>query len=275
MLLRSILALLVVFSSIGLTSPAAAKAKKDSKPTLNDVSMEVAALLAVYEFQLTTAQMEKLRALAKDTAARPSKRQAPRASKTFRDKLQALHKAMIAGDDFESLKDDVDELRETEKPSLDDDIALTAAARRRAPEFLKQIKANQLANFLAENAEEIVDPLDTLTNTFWSMRAWQNGDVKDKSDELAEQIAILVAGVDVAKSKKVRGDILALVKHVRAVDDLDLPEELPNLERAAAKLVGSVGPVDVLRNFAEHSLAELLSNPRLEPALRARLKNAK
>jgi hypothetical protein len=40
-------------------------------------------------------------------------------------------------------------------------------------------------------------------------------------------------------------------------------------------LTGEVGPERVLRNRVEHTLAELLSNPRLGPALEKRLKETK
>jgi hypothetical protein len=45
--------------------------------------------------------------------------------------------------------------------------------------------------------------------------------------------------------------------------------EKPDLEKALAKLIGSVGPVQQLKNAMERDLAELLSNPRLVPAIRA------
>jgi hypothetical protein len=271
------LAIWVLASFFALSSAAFAdaKPKKDSKPSLNDISMEVAVLQTVHQFQLTVPQLEKLKALAKETAAKSRRRDAPKASKEFRDKLEALHRALVEGDDFDALQDDVDELREQEKPVLDDDVEITPAARRKTPEVLKQIKANQLANFLSENSDEIVDPTDTLTRHFEDMRDWKNGEVKERSEELADQIAVLVAGIDATKSKKVHDGVITLIKQVRAVEELDLPEELPKLEKAAQKIVGAMSPVDVLRNFVEYNLAELLSNPRLEPALRARLKHLK
>ncbi len=43
-----------------------------------------------------------------------------------------------------------------------------------------------------------------------------------------------------------------------------------DLDKEARKVVGDVGPTDVIRHYMERALAELLSNPRLGAAVEAR-----
>src|SRR5260370_35450936 len=104
------------------------------------------------------------------------------------------------------------------------------------------------------------------------VRGLKNDDWKDRRDDLAEELGILLGGVDEKKAKRVNDAVVALVDTAKGLSDDDFKAKQADLEKEAEKLVGEVGPERVLRNRVERTLAELLSNPRLGPALEARLK---
>src|SRR6266849_6203929 len=108
----------------------AQSARADGKDDAAQLSLQIAALQMLHQFDASPAQMEALAKLAKDTTkARPRK---PKASDKVRQALAELRNALVEGDDDKigELTDRVDDLRSTEKADLDDDIETTAAARK-------------------------------------------------------------------------------------------------------------------------------------------------
>ena len=95
---------------------------------------------------------------------------------------------------------------------------------------------------------------------------------KQLRDEVSEEVARLVAGLDTEKAGHVSDRVVQLLIQVRALKDDEFKKERPELEKTARQIVGEVGPLDVLRHAVERSLADLLSNPRLAAAIDARLK---
>src|SRR5215472_10026345 len=71
---------------------------RNAPPSLNELSMEVAALQALHVFRLTPAQMEKLRNLSKQTAEQAGARPAPKVSAKFRQALLDLRTALAKAD---------------------------------------------------------------------------------------------------------------------------------------------------------------------------------
>jgi len=64
----------------------------------------------------------------------------------------------------------------------------------------------------------------------------------------------------------------AFLKTAHVMREREPKKQRPELEKAARQFVAQVPPTQVLHNVAEHTLAELLSNPRLVAAFDARLK---
>ena len=81
-----------------------------------------------------------------------------------------------------------------------------------------------------------------------------------------------MVGLDVDKADRVNDRVAALLIRVRSLTNEEFAKQQPDLDQAAAKIVGDVGALEVLRHYVEFDLANLLSNPRLAAALDARLK---
>src|SRR5262249_12051859 len=97
-------------------------------------------------------------------------------------------------------------------------------------------------------------------------------EAEDVRDAAAEQVGWLVAGPDAGRSGTVRDQVMALLDRARGLNDADFAKQRPELEKAARQLVGAVTPLDVIRNYLEWAVAQLLSNPRLPAAVDALLK---
>jgi hypothetical protein len=237
--------------------------------------MEVAALQALYQFRFTPEQMVKLKKLAGETAEETGARLAVAVSDAFRRTLFDLRSALVKADDEEriaKLFERLEDLRDAENPELDDAVELTDAARRRAPEVLGWLNARQVATHLAGYGDEFPDPLERILAALNKVRGLKDEQWKQLRDEVSEEVARLVAGLDTEKAGHVSDRVVQLLIQVRALKDDEFKKERPELEKTARQIVGEVGPLDVLRHAVERSLADLLSNPRLAAAIDARLK---
>ncbi len=255
--------------------PKKEEAKKDAEPTLAELSMEMQALRTLYNLRLTTGQMKALAKVANETAEPDRKRNPGEASDEYRKALTALRDALADGSDDDKigeLEDAFADLEEKESPTLGDTVEITAAARKHAPEAFKKMRPSQLASYLGFLADDLVDPHDELIATMKEVRDVKNEDWKDKRDDLADELAWLLGGVDEKKAKRFNEAVVLLVNKAKGLSDEEYKEKQADLEKEAEKLTGEVGPERVLRNRVEHTLAELLSNPRLGAALEARLK---
>ena len=239
----------------------------------NELSLEVAALQMLHQFQFSFAQMEKIRQCAKEAAETGRQRQEAQVSEEYRDRLVELHKALIRGTDAElidQLSDELDDLRYEEKPVLEDDVKITSEARKRAPEVLRLLKANQYAAY-AGLLVDLVDPMDLLTEALPKVRELKRADWREQRQKIAAEIGRLVGGVDVAKEEQLKKGVAALLTKARKLTAQEFEDQRAALEKAARQLVGAISPADVIRNEIEYALAELLSNARLAAALAARL----
>jgi hypothetical protein len=261
--------------ALGLAPGAGAdEPKKPAEPSLNDLSLEVAALQTMYSFKLKPEQLNRLKELAGTTAAKPRERKAAKASDEFRKALEALREALAQDLDdaqVDPLQEQLDGLRDAEMPELDDGVEITAAARRQVPALFKQLTARQVAHYLGDNADEMPVPQEKLVEALDKVRTLNNQKWKELRDDLADEIGWLVAGLDEAAAGKVSDKVVALLSRARGLTDEEFKKQQAELEKEAARLVADAGPTDVLRHFAEHALAELLSNPQLAKAVQARL----
>jgi hypothetical protein len=271
--------LLAVVAGLGLALPCSAQVEPKSAPqiSLNNLSMEVAALQALHQLNLDHAQLEKLQKLAEGTAQKDQERKAGKASKEYRDNLQALRKALTAANDGEAiakLNDDLDALHDKEKPVFNDRVDLTEAARKRGPEAYRLLKANQLAAYLGQIADNVANPLELVAKALDEVREFSEEEWKENHGAIAEDIARTVAGLDSARAKQASDQVTALLVRARKLAKADFQKQQADLEQTARKIVGNAGAETVLRNHVEYELALLLANPRLPQALRARLKNS-
>jgi hypothetical protein len=262
----------------GTSEPRKDEAKADGELSLVELSMEMQALRTLNNLRLTPEQMKALAKVAGDTAEPTRKRNAGKASDAYRKALTELHDALATADDDDKIADLEDafaELEEKEKPDMDDTVTLTGEARKQAPLAFKKMRPSQVAGYLGFLAEEIVDPQDVLVTTMQEVRGIRDEDWKDRRDDLAEELGYLLGGVDEKKSKRFSDAVVALVDKAKKMNDEDYKTKKADLEAEAEKLVSEVEPERVLRNRVERTLAELLSNPRLEAALALRLKEKK
>ncbi len=122
---------------------------------------EVAALQTLYALDASKAQLETLRKIASQTAATPAKGLQVKVTDAYRKKLHALREALVKAaneEEIGKLSDQLEQLRDAEKPELGDDVDITEAAVERAPEVLRMLTAGQVAAFLGSLAQDIVDP---------------------------------------------------------------------------------------------------------------------
>jgi hypothetical protein len=247
--------------------------KKAAELSASDLALDVAVLRTLLYLRATPEQLDSLRKLANETMAKPRPRKG-KASAEFQKILTELREALAEEDEerVEGLDDQLDELTRTESPELDEDVRLTPAARKQAPNLLRRLKPNQAASFLGLYADEIPAPEDRLLDLLDKVRGWKEAEWKDKRDALGDELAALVAGVDEAKAAKVRGEVLDLLGRTRGLKADEFESRRGELENTARRLVGGIGPTEVLRHFLEYRLAELLSNPRLVEALKTRMK---
>jgi hypothetical protein len=262
-------------ASAAMLLPARADDEKaDEDQPLHEISLEVQALRAFDDLGLTQDQLTLLAKLAKETAEPARKRAEPKASAEYRRVLKELRDARVAEEEeqIEELEGELEELKAKEKAAVDDAVAVTKAARKRAPEVFRTFKAHDLAAYYGAVANSVRDPLTHLTTSLGAVRGLEKDEWRDRRDEIADEIAWLVAGADAAKWEKVSDKTAALLSKARALSDEEFKAQEKELEKSAKALVEGAGPDAVLRHYAEWELAELLSNPRLAAAVKARQK---
>jgi hypothetical protein len=249
--------------------------RPEPETPVHDVSLEVQALRALHQFRLTPEQLRWLRRLAQETAQPERDRSKAKASADFRRTLAGLRSAFIEDEDEDmigGLEDKLDQLVENEDPQIDDAVEVTAAARKRAPEVLRRLKPTQLVDFLAARAGEVYDPEDRLVEALDKVRGLDRDEWKSLRDTLAEDLGWALAGVDADRAGRVADQAVGLLSKARGLSDEEFKDRRDDLEKEARALTSRATAEEVLRHLAERAAAQLLSNPRLDAALKARLK---
>jgi hypothetical protein len=266
------LALLLLF---GMTSPGRTDEGKADKLSVDDLNREVNALQTLYYLHVTPAQLEKLKAIAPETAAKPAGQAKVKASDGLRQKLLDLRAALVEAtdeDEIDQLSEELQDQVTAEKAQLDTDFEVTDAARAKVPEVLKLLTARQVAEYLGNLAEDIPDPVELLTEALDKVRPLPPAKWKEFRDEISDQVGRLIGGIDPDKVQKASDEVVQFLIVVRSLKDDEFKAQRPELEKKARKILGDLGPTDILRHILEQTLAELLSNPRLSAAVAARLK---
>ena len=226
---------------------------------------------ALEQFEFTPAQLEVLQKLAKATASEIDRDQKGKGSEAFRKALNDLRDVLVQGGTPSTiLEDRVDTLRDAEDTDVDEDVEITDAARRLAPGLLRQLSVHQVAAYFNNYREEIPEPLDTMLEALAQVQDLKENDWKELRDQTTEEVGWLLGGLDKKKAKLVADKVEDWLNTARKMKADDFSKHREELAQAARQFVGQVPPTVVLHNFAEHGLAELLSNPQLPTALEAR-----
>jgi hypothetical protein len=259
-----------------------AGARQDKTPKTEDmnmVSLEVAAFRTLRTLRATPAQMKGLQALLKEEFVKDSKREAAKTTFKFRKSLLAVRDMFRTSgpeaDDDEDVKlalDRLDLLRD-EDEELDDGVDLTPAAGLPAREALRLFTPRQIFALMKSTEEEISDPIAVLIGALEDSLTVSADDWKILRDEAASQVAWMTSGLGSKGPTKVRGEAVKWLdsKYALKLKGPEFNKQRRKLEAEAAEKF-KVFPTTVLGNIAWHRLAELLCNPRLPAALKARLK---
>lgn len=236
------------------------------------MSMRVRAMEVLYELDLSPAQMGVLRGLAGAAGvAEVRQRTEGKGTAKLTSTLKDLHEALARedGEKVSTLRAALDDAEDDEAVDLDDDVRPTDAARARAADAVKILKAGQIAAYLAEHADEVSDPVELMMDALTDVR---DPDVEDADGEMADtadEVGRLVAGIDAAKAKALSERVAAWLKDAKALKDEDYAARRESLEAAAKRIVGEVAPMQVLTHWLENEMAELIANPQLAGAIDA------
>ncbi len=268
---RKLLSMTVVLL-LAISAPAA-----DVKDDPNALTLQVTVLEMVHRFQASPEQLAALLKLAKAAPPKEMTRKPAKVSALYRKTLTELRDAYVNGDEDAILgkSSDLEELRDKEEPTLDDDVDLTDAARKAAPSGLKLFTPRQVAQYIVEFAEEFPDPLEKITECFEDARTLKGKDWDEARDLAAEQVGWLIGGLNADAEMKVRKKVTDLLDRVHGLKDAEYKAKTEELTQQAKDISSAVGPAEVIKNFMERSVAELLSNPQTVAALEARIKKAK
>jgi hypothetical protein len=235
---------------------------------LNDLSLRITALETLYEFDFTVEQLNALKTLASDTAQKDARSPAKGNAKLLQG-FKDLHAAILKGDDDKigELKDQLDELKDDDEVDLDDDVDPTDAARVKTPEFLKKIKASQIAAYLAVHAEELSDPAEQMIDSLTEQRSGDSDDPEGDAQDAADDIAHLVAGLDAAKGKEISDQVVAWFKANRELKEEEFNARKASLDESAKKIVGELPAMTIIGHWLDYEIATLMSNPQVGGAI--------
>jgi hypothetical protein len=270
----------LLISWLGLIALASAQEPKkdndkDAPLSLTNMHLEVEVLDTLHSLKATPEQLMELQKLAKQTAQPSRKYKDPMVSDNYKKVLEDLHAALVLAtddDQIDNLFEQYDQLIQSERPKFDDDFEMSDAALKAVPKVMRQFKSDQIANLISNKAEEIGDPQDRLIGALAQVRHAKEDEWKSERDDAARQVGFLTAGLDTDKAKSIRKQAVKLLYKARQLNENDSGAQMMELMKQAKAIVGDTDPMDVLRHTVEYDLARLLSNPRLEQVLKARLK---
>lgn len=249
--------------------------KKTDTPTLRDLSQEVAALQTLYQLQLTRPQLVALKEMSRDTADKAKAAEPGKDNEKVRKAFVNLREALVKAKDPDKITEfaeALDEVQQSEKPELNDDLDLTEDARAQAPKLLKLLSPRQAAAYGGILSDEIGDPVEQLQEALAKARGLGEKDWKEFRVAVADEVGRLLGGVDAEKADEFGNKAIQLMIVSRGLSDDEFKTQRADLDKKVRDLAAGMGPTEIVRNAIEYRLAELLSNPRLTAALDARLK---
>jgi hypothetical protein len=241
-------------------------------PTLNEVSMEVLALQALRQLDLDAAQLEAIRKIVRETGQPAGARQAAQCSEKYRQTLSELRAALAKPNDSDrilDLENQLENLRDSENPDMDDNWEITEAARDRAPEVFRLLSARQVVAYLRGYGDQLGDPYELITEALDKVRGMSDEEWKVLREIVGEDVGRQAAGLDAARGVEIGEKIIQLMIQARAMKENEFKSQRAELLRSARNILGNPSSLDVIRHSVEYTLAELLSNPRLPAAIAA------
>jgi hypothetical protein len=140
---------------------------------------------------------------------------------------------------------------------------------------LKLLTASQVAAYISDCADDISGPLEEMLDSLDELCTADSDDFVDLRDQVADDVALALAGLDVEKDTKISAEITAWLNKVRALSVDGVKMQSAQLKQEAKALVGDVDPLQVVRNYLLRDMAELVANPLLPAAIAGRLKFGK
>ena len=241
--------------------------KKQARPPAdaNLLSMELKALRILRGLAATPDQISEIARAAKTTAGSPGQRESAKVSGPYLEAMVQMRRALVAKDDdkIEALRTQFDQLEEKNPPDLDDQVEITDGAEIEAVRLLSIFSPLQIVAYVQSLEDDFPDPVQLIVDGLDEGRELKNEQWETARSRLAEEVGWIVGGLQGDKASKVEERVSAFLneKHATAGKAGDREPEI-------RKLLGSPGPVVILQNVMEHTLAELLSNPRIERAAR-------
>ncbi len=244
------------------------QAKKEAKPHTTDanlLSMELKALRILRDLEATPHQLNEIARAAKTTAGSVGKREPAKASEAYVDVLQQMRRAILANDEdgMEKLRTRIDEIEGKEPPDLDDEVEITDGAEIEAVRLLNIFSPRQVVAYAQGLEDDFPDPVQLMVDGLEEGRSLKNDEWQNARNKVAEEVGWLVCGFEGEKASKMADQVSAWL------DQKHTGEARPgNRVAEIRKIIGKPGPVVLLKNVMEHTLAELLSNPQVEQAAR-------
>jgi hypothetical protein len=246
-----------------------AAAPKESKPAVVDanlLSMELKALRILRGLDATPRQLTEIARTAKTTAGNPGTREPAKASGAYVELLGQMRHALVTNDDekIEQLRTQFDQLEEKSPPDLDDGVEITDGAEIEAVRLLNIFSPQQIVGYAQSLEDEFPDPVQLILEGLQEGRSLKKEEWETARNKLAEEVGwIVCGGAQGEKLTKLEEQVSAYLDQKRAEEG-----KAGNREAEIRKLIGSPGPIIVLKNVMEHTLAELLSNPEVARATR-------
>jgi hypothetical protein len=232
------------------------------------IELEVDALSALVDLQLTPDQINALKDLASDTAATVDDSPA-HADADYQAALKEVRNALLSHDEdrIDQAQDKLAALTEKQDPDSEPDFENTSAAKAKAPDFLKTLSVSQIAHYIAQNADDIDDPGNTLVDALHQSRTLSDDDFASFRDDTAEELGLLAGGTNPSRSSGIIQKVAHFLNRARKLSPQEYDAQKSSLEEEARKL-GEMDPIPCLRHWMEGELADLLSNPQLQTALK-------
>jgi hypothetical protein len=253
---------------------APASPNKEAKPAVADanlLSMELKALRVLRALEATPHQIGEIARAAKTTAGQPGQREPAKVSDAYVEAMTHMRRALIANDEnkIEQLRVQFDQLEDKSPPDLDDEVEVTDGAEIEAVRLLNIFSARQIIAYAQSLEDDFPEPVQLIVEGLEEGRSLKGQEWETARNKLAEEVGWLVCGLQGDKATKLEEQVSAFLDRKHA------QEAGPGRHEAEIrKLLGSPGPVVVLKNLMEHTLAELLSNPQLERAAKDCLRQA-
>jgi hypothetical protein len=296
------------FAGVGLasgfgfeTTPPRARAAEEGKQRpkfdvspppddVNDLSLEVAALRTMYLLKCSPDQAPDLpdrnqfngiifiAKYPKPTAESPRDRKEAKVSKNYRKVLTDLRAAFIVNHEprIRELSDQLEELTNDKQPELDDVIEVTEMARNNTHRLLLYFDANRTVPYLAAYGKEFPDPFMLILSSIGAAaksKKPSEEDWPDLKDYLIKEVSWQVGGLSLKRQQQIGAQVADYLDMASKLSDAELKKGgLPGgkLKGPLGKIINVADCCAIIRNVLEQDLAELLSNPRLLAARKAR-----